>query len=129
MCARHVYKLHKYVTRAKGRRGRGLGATILASIEFLPYYRHVDQTALARFATAGDRSFVVQRRPTVRRRDRSGRSRSGASSLGKCANKGRTEDVTSLFTFLHVSSFFQRDHVRVQGYEHIPIGKTVSDVS
>lgn len=41
-----------------------------------------------------------------------------------------TEDVTaSLFTFLHVSSFFQRDHVRVQGYEHIPIGKTVSDVS
>lgn len=25
--------------------------------------------------------------------------------------------------------FFQRDHVRVQGFEHIPIGKTMSDVS
>lgn len=108
--------------RERTRRSRGLGATIPA-IEFLCY--HVNQTALAGFATEGNRSFVVQRRSTVRRRDRSRCSRSGASGLGKRANKSKERNVL----VINVFSLFQRDHVRVQGYEHIPIGKTVSDVS
>lgn len=85
----------------------------------------VDQAALARFTAASDRSSVVQCWSTVRRRNWSSRSRSGAPGLGKCTRIIEVNDET-VCTFPHV---FQRDHVRVQGYEHIPIGKTVSDVS
>lgn len=95
-----------FVTTSRARKdeaAEGLGA-IPALIEFLPRYRHVDQAALARFTTASDRSAVVQRRSTLRRRDRSCRSRSGASGLGKCANRSNGENVTSsLYTFPHLS--------------------------
>lgn len=49
--------------------------------------------------------------------------------MGKCVVSHTTIKARIILVTLFPCIFFQAEHVRVQGYDNIPIGKTVSDVS
>lgn len=89
---------------AVGTRERIRWGLSVAVPSILRIARDVDPTAVAGFAAAGDRPAVVQRRQTLRRRERGRRPRSGASGLGKCANRSRVS-VRLIMRVLHFSAF------------------------